>query len=101
MSALPRVRKAIGSGLTRGERLRSAALGIALATGLGIAAGVSGDAQASIPQAGNATPTMHEEALVLMPTSAPTSDAGVVAYHYSHSSHSSHSSHYSHYSSGY
>jgi hypothetical protein len=103
MSNLPKVKKGIGSGLTRSERIRRTILGIAVAAGMGAAtlSPLPATANANVPFV--TASSKHQGAIVLIQQS-PRSDQGQVAQHYSHMSHYSHSSHYSHvshYSSSY
>ncbi len=104
MANLPKVRKGIGSGLTRFERVTKAVLGLAFAVGLASAAG------SPIPSIADAkTPTLvpagkDQGAIVLTQESAQAVKQQIAQHyshysHYSHSSHYSHGSHHSHYSS--
>jgi len=102
MKELPKVKKSIGSGLSKKEKtVRGAVLGATMALGIGLAAGTPERAEASIPAAQNRT--ADEPALLLTPPEL-TASPETVAYHmshrshYSHYSHQSHRSHYSHYS---
>ncbi len=95
MGNLPKVKREIGSGLTRIEKVRRTVLGIAVAVGMG------GAALSPLPATANASVTSvtaasrDQGAIVLVQQSAQ-SDQNQVAQHYSHMSHYSHSSHYSH-----
>lgn len=97
MAKLPKVKKGIGSGLTRLEKVRGLVLGVALAAGIGVTG--------ALPTEGNAihSPSLStgisasevsQKPFTLKPsTTAERNDQ--IAWHYSHQSHRSHYSHYS------
>jgi hypothetical protein len=95
---LPKVKKVIGSDLSKREKVHKVVLGVALAAGLALTGTMTNEAGAS-PQSslteGQAV-LADQGALLLAPANAGPGDQ--VAYHYSHRSHYSHQSHRSHYS---
>jgi hypothetical protein len=101
MSNLPKVKKGIGSGLTRSERVRKTVLGLALAVGLGTGSIVSLPSVTDAKTPSLTSPSRDQGAVVLTQDSAQVIGQQVAQHysHYSHSSHYSHVSHYSHYSS--
>jgi hypothetical protein len=95
---LPKVKKVIGSDLSKREKVHKVVLGVALAAGVALTGTLATEADAS-PQASLAegkTVVTDQGALLLTPAKAGANDQ--VAYHYSHRSHYSHQSHRSHYS---
>ncbi len=97
MANLPKVKKGIGSSLTRFEKVRKTVLGVAIAVGL------SGAGLSSLPTTVGAsvtsvTPAHKDRGAIVLIQQSGQSDQGQVAQHYSHYSHYSHTSHVSHYS---
>lgn len=100
MIELPKVKKGVGTGLTKLEKVKNAILATVVATGLALGGGLASNANAA-----TATTDTRKEtsittalgALVLSPALV-SEGAQLIAQHWSHSSHYSHSSHHSHYS---
>ncbi len=97
MTNLPKVKKGIGSELTRPERVRKTVLGVALAVGLGAGSIVSLPSVTDAKTPSLTPPSRDQGAVVLTQDSAQVFGQQV-AQHYSHDSHYSHESHASHYS---
>lgn len=91
---LPKVKKVIGSDLSKREKVHKVVLGVALAAGVALAGTLTTEADASPQLAEGKTVIADQGALLFTPAKVGADDQ--VAYHYSHRSHYSHQSHRSH-----